>query len=55
MWFALMFLIAIRHIRVVREATLPEHFDPELKKVVLLSFVVGMFLLMQQTIQVVEV
>ncbi|MAO45723.1 MAG: 1,4-dihydroxy-2-naphthoate octaprenyltransferase [Crocinitomicaceae bacterium] len=55
MWFALMFIIAIRHIRVVREATLPEHFDPELKKVAILSFIVGMFMLMQQTIQVAEV
>ncbi len=48
-WYILIALVCSKHIKVVWDTKNPQSLDPELKKVALMAFVTGMFMLMSVT------
>ena len=49
-WYILIALVCAKHMKVVWDTKDPKNLDPELKKVALMAFVTGMFMLLTETL-----
>lgn len=50
LWYALIALVCAKHVKLVWDTKEPQSLDPELKKVAMMAFVTGMFMLMSVTL-----